>query len=60
MSMSTALAWIASGRMKSRAERRTADIINALPEEIQKDIGWRWTPTRREKGNKPGLRFEVL
>lgn len=60
MNMSKALAWIASGHFKSRADRRTASIINALPEEIQKDIGWRWSPTRREKGGKADLRFEII
>ncbi len=60
MSMSKALAWIASGRNKSRADRRTANIINSLPEEIQKDIGWRWSPNRREKGGKPELQFEII
>jgi hypothetical protein len=59
MSMSKALAWIASGH-KSRANRRTANIINALPEEVQKDIGWRWSPSRREKGGKPDLQFEII
>lgn len=60
MSMSKALARIASGHFKSRADRRTASIINSLPEEIQKDIGWRWTPSRREKGGKAELQFEII
>ena len=60
MNMSKALAWIASGHLKSRSERNTASIINALPEEIQKDIGWRWTPSRREKGGKAELQFEII
>lgn len=41
-----ALAWIASGQLKARAERRTANIINALPDQVQKDIGWKWTSSR--------------
>lgn len=60
MNMSKALAWIASDHLKSRANRRTANIINSLPEEIQKDIGWRWSPNRREKGGKPELQFEII
>ena len=60
MNMSKALAWFASSQMKARADRRTANIINSLPEEIQKDIGWRWSPNRREKAGKPELRFEII
>ena len=60
MNMSKALAWIASGHLKARADRRTASIINSLPEEVQKDIGWRWTPNRREKGGKADLQFEII
>jgi len=33
---------------KARAERRTAALINALPLEVQKDIGWRWSSSRPE------------
>lgn len=60
MNMSKALAWIASGHLKSRADRRTANIINSLSEEVQKDIGWRWTPNRRERGGKAELQFEII
>lgn len=33
---------------KARAERRTALLLNALPLEVQKDIGWRWSSSRPE------------
>lgn len=55
-----ALAWIASGHLKALADRRTASIINALPEEVQKDIGWKWTPNRREHSVKAGLGWDML
>jgi hypothetical protein len=60
MNMSKALAWIASGHIKARADRRTASIINALPEEVQKDIGWKWSPNRRERGVKPALGWDMI
>lgn len=44
MSMFDGLARMA----KARAERRTAMILNSLPLEVQKDIGWRWSPSRPE------------
>lgn len=43
-----ALASFASGHLQARANRRTASIINSLSEEVQKDIGWKWTPNRRD------------
>ena len=33
---------------KARARRRTEALLNQLPLEVQKDIGWRWSPNRRE------------
>lgn len=36
----------ASTRIKAR---RTAQMLNALPAEVQKDIGWKWSP--RLRGN---------
>lgn len=44
MSMFEGFARFAAGRRKARAERRTALLIRSLPEEVQKDIGWRWAP----------------
>ena len=35
-----------STRLKAR---RTAQLLNALPAEVQKDIGWKWSP--RLRGN---------
>jgi len=36
----------ASTRIKAR---RTAQLLNSLPTEVQKDIGWKWSP--RLRGN---------
>lgn len=33
---------------RAHARRRTEVMLNALPLEIQKDIGWRWSSNRRE------------
>jgi hypothetical protein len=55
-----ALAWIASGHLKARAERRTTSILNALPDEVQKDIGWKWSPNRRDRSVKPSLSWDIL
>jgi hypothetical protein len=43
MSMFDGLARIA----KLRARRRTELLLDSLPLEVQKDIGWRWSPNRR-------------
>lgn len=47
-----ALTQIATAHLEARAKRRTASIINSLPESIQKDIGWKWTPNRGVPGRK--------
>ena len=33
-----------AAQMRARSERRTAMLIGNLPAEVQKDIGWRWSP----------------
>jgi hypothetical protein len=33
-----------AAQIRARSERRTAMLIGNLPEEVQKDIGWRWSP----------------
>lgn len=33
---------------EARARRRTEAMLDQLPLEVQKDIGWRWSPARRE------------
>lgn len=55
-----ALAWIASGHLKARADRRTANLIDALPETVQKDIGWKWTSSKRDPGVKSFLGFDLI
>jgi hypothetical protein len=44
-----ALAWIASGHIRARNERRTASMINDLPASVQKDIGWKWTSAKQSQ-----------
>lgn len=55
-----ALAWIASAPLQARANRRTASIINALPDEVQKDIGWKWTANRRAPVVRSTLDWDLL
>lgn len=43
MSMFRGLARMA----RARERRRTELLLESLPPEIQKDIGWRWSPNRR-------------
>jgi hypothetical protein len=33
-----------AAQIRARSERRTAMLIGNLPAEVQKDIGWRWSP----------------
>ena len=33
-----------AAQLQARSERRTAMLIENLPAEVQKDIGWRWSP----------------
>jgi hypothetical protein len=33
-----------AAQLRARSERRTAMMIHSLPAEVQKDIGWRWSP----------------
>jgi len=33
---------------RARSRRRTELMLDQLPLEVQKDIGWRWSPSRRE------------
>jgi hypothetical protein len=40
MSMFDSLARFAAARRKARAERNTELLLNSLPLELQKDIGW--------------------
>ena len=47
MSMFEGLARFADDQMRARAERRTRMLLDALPENVQKDIGWRWAPRLR-------------
>ena len=36
-------------RSKSGVSRRTAHVLDSLSAEVQKDIGWKWSP--RLRGN---------
>ncbi len=47
MSIFDGLARFAEQQMQARAERRTRMLLDALPESVQKDIGWRWAPRAR-------------
>jgi hypothetical protein len=44
-----------AAQLRARSERRTAMLIENLPEEVQKDIGWRWSP--RGPGRRAARHF---
>ncbi len=45
---------------RALADRRTASIINALPDEVQKDIGWRWTANRRAPVARSAVNWDLI
>lgn len=57
MSIFRDLARFAESRFQAHAERRTHMLLNALPEDIQKDIGWRWAPRGRGQHNRRDMSF---
>lgn len=48
--MIRALSALATAHLEARAKRRTVEMISSLPESVQKDIGWKWTPNRAAPG----------
>lgn len=46
--------------MESRAKRRTANLISNLPESVQKDIGWRWSPARQDQNTGRAIRWDLI
>ncbi|MCV3240921.1 hypothetical protein [Mesorhizobium sp. ZC-5] len=48
MSVYSALSTIAAEWRSAREEARTRRIVGSLPIEIQKDIGWRDSPSTRQ------------
>lgn len=46
--------------VQARANRRTASIINALTDEVQKDIGWKWTANRRAPAVRSSIDWDLL
>ncbi len=57
MSIFDGLMRFARTHAQARAERRTQMLLSALPESVQKDIGWRWAPRTRGQHNpaRPGF-----
>jgi hypothetical protein len=45
---------------RALADRRTATIINALSEEVQKDIGWKWTASRRAPVVRTSVNWDLI
>jgi hypothetical protein len=42
------------------SDRRTASIINSLPDEVQKDIGWKWTASRRAPVARTSVNWDLI
>jgi hypothetical protein len=57
MSIFEGLVRFAEGQFEARAARRTRLLLNALPESIQKDIGWTWTPRHRGQHRNGDIGF---
>ena len=57
MSIFEGLARFADRQMQARAERRTRMLLDALPESVQKDIGWRWAPRSRGQHRSDDIGF---
>lgn len=49
MSIMDGLARFASAQKQAQARRRTERLLDSLPDSVQKDIGWRWSPRLRGK-----------
>ncbi|MBX3530875.1 MAG: hypothetical protein KF849_09725 [Rhizobiaceae bacterium] len=57
MSIFDGLMRFAENRIEARAARRTRMLLAALPESIQKDIGWNWTPRHRGQHRNGDIGF---
>lgn len=57
MSIFEGFARFAAHHRMAIAERRTRMLLNALPENVQKDIGWRWAPRLRGQPASGGIGF---
>ena len=57
MSIFDGLTRFADRQMQARSERRTRMLLDALPESVQKDIGWRWAPRTRGQLGGTGIGF---
>lgn len=55
MSIIEGLVRFAEGGKRALAARRTRTLLETLPENIQKDIGWRWAPRTRGQHRAGGL-----
>lgn len=44
---------------RARAIRRTERLLQSLPPAVQKDIGWRWSPNRRECDMQPFCEWDI-
>lgn len=58
--MLRALTAYATAHVEARAQRRTASLIADLPEAIQKDIGWRWSPARQDRNAAAPIRWDLI
>lgn len=57
MSIFEGFARFAEDGKRALAARRTRMLLEALPENVQKDIGWRWAPRTRGQHRTAGLDF---
>jgi hypothetical protein len=42
------------------ADRRTSSILNSLSDEAKKDIGWKWTASRRAPVARTSVNWDLI
>lgn len=61
MSILTGLAQLRAAYRRAQRNAEAIRVLNALPPELQKDIGWRWTPRLRgTAARSPKVNFDLL
>ncbi len=60
MSIFEDMANFARTMRRARARRRTADMLDALPSDVQKDIGWKWSPRLRGHAARASIDWDLL
>ena len=60
MSIFDDMASFARSMRQARARRHTAEMLDALPRDVQKDIGWKWAPRLRGRGQRATIDWDLV